>query len=138
MKTKFWDFKVYIKSFSAKTALDSLSFKMISPENNIIFRRGKFNKEYIDFDNVKNYTFYDIGYIEIIPQSTDEEIIDMVEWFSRKKNLHYSILFTGNLNKNLQANIRFYSLEDAYNFRMYFDGYIVFENNTTKQTIITG
>lgn len=137
MKNKFWDFTIYVKSFSAKTALDSLSFKMIVDDDNITYRRGNFNKTFIDINNINNYTFYDINYMEIVPQSCDYEIINVVDWFKRNKNIHYSILFNGVKNKNLITNIRFYSLKDAFDFRLFFDGYIKLDNSTNENKKIT-
>lgn len=135
-KTKYWDFTIYVKSFSAKTVLDSLSFKMITDGDYITYRRGIFNKSFIDMNDIKNYTFYDINYMEVIPQTPEDEITNMVEWLSRNSNIHYSILFTGTKNKNLITNIRFYSIKDAFDFRLYFDGYIKF-NQTTENKKIT-
>lgn len=137
MKNKFWDFTIYVKSFSAKTALDSLSFKMIVDDDYITYRRGFFNKTFIDINNINNYTFYDINYMEIVPQNCDDEIINVVDWFKRNKNIHYSILFNGTKNKNLIANIRFYSLKDAFDFRLFFDGYIKLDYSITENKKIT-
>lgn len=133
METKsFWDIKIRIKNFSAKTAMDSSDFRMISYSDGITFRRGKFNREEISIENISKYMFYEIKYIDLLPINNESEQVNMMEWISLNKNLQYSILFKNFNDRVLEGTIRFYNLDDAFKFRLQFNDYIIFDKQDTK------
>lgn len=135
-KKLFWDIKVYIKNFAALTAMDSHTYQMMSYEDDyIVYRRGKFNKSDIDMSNIDRFMFYNMKYIDIIPQTNEAEMVNMMEWFQYKKSIAYSILIKKHKNNILEGTLRFYSLDDAYKFRMHFNDYIVFENKNISTLI---
>ena len=132
----FWDFKVKVKNFSAKTAMDSRDYKMLIYDDNIIYRRGKFNNDDITIDNIDNYMFYNVIYVDLKPSTSDSEQINMMDWFQTKKSTQYSIIFKNSSSNILDGTIRFYNISDAFSFRMYFNDYIIFDKNEEKTTIV--
>lgn len=129
MTKKYWDIKVHIKNFAANTALEASTLHMIAEK--VVYRRGKINSDKINIENLEDYSFYDIEYVDLVPQDMEATMTNMMDWFLLRDFPHYSISLKNIKNKFLEGNIRFYSLQDAFEFRMFFNDYIIIEKKET-------
>ena len=120
MSTKsYWDFRISVKNFSASSVIDSRNMKMYDM---VTFRNGKFQEPQMGNDSISHLMVYSINYIDII--HNDMERIDITDWLNHSISDGYVVKFSHVKNKIACASIRFYSLDDAFKFKLQFYNYI--------------
>lgn len=120
MSTKsYWDFRISVKNFSASSVIDSRNMKMYDM---VTFRNGKFQEPQMGNDSISYLMVYSINYIDII--HNDMERVDITDWLKSYIKDGYVVKFDNVKSKIASAAIRFYSLDDAFKFKIQFYNYI--------------